>query len=721
MARMAKTDHEDNGYFSEVLKAGTRDRRRREWDKTHPLMPPKEAPQPRTSFGPVASPFITKDRIRFYEQYPVIKSEEPLRQPQSARRPARPRAVRKGPPPGSQTARHMRQARASVPQTARRARNNVGPSAYSDMPAPNGPGAPRPAFSNTSTRMPGQFGSYLAKEEPSARPRHPSSGRGLMLSAERPSQGGHAALPTQIRSRGNESVTMSEHSALVGEAIDHKAEELHAVFWAKLQAETQKTRADASGKANRERQALQQVINNYQMKFEEIDHYFDEIKEAKRYIDALAKENAILRKLTMKATKIFQDKISQRQQQNVLVTKSVNSSSFEPDKDKLGKQLQLLQEHAKAKDDEVAFLEEELARYQREAAEFRARMEERVLAEAARAEAAAMRVQQALQTAKAHQIEQEENKSQVMDIQAKYKRKADLNRQVQNEIAETNAQIEGLELEKLAMHEKMEEAEYCYIDEVDKALVAHDVLVKEMTAKARPFYDHFKIVEGDFTICAQIHEVLKIDIVCRQCLDVLKEPTLLWPCGHTLCDKCQDVQRQCRECVGQKEAADLEKSEELQFDNEGHDKDTKNDYTNPLTGDNKAPETFKGQFYREPNALMDLIMAAYNTALANLKDTILNFNQASHSFLTVSRFEVFKRITGLGQQEYEQMFQAPQLKGTKGGQKRDRMNAQAREREKETQKRATYEAITSGAFGDTRDSETTDVESNAGNITKFSD
>ena len=49
---------------------------------------------------------------------------------------------------------------------------------------------------------------------------------------------------------------------------------------------------------------------------------------------------------------------------------------------------------------------------------------------------------------------------------------------------------------------------------------------------------------------AHADQSVAVDLACPSCLDVLRVPTLLWPCGHTFCPQCAAamLERNCGVC-----------------------------------------------------------------------------------------------------------------------------------------------------------------------------
>jgi chemotaxis protein histidine kinase CheA len=555
------------------------------------------------------------------------------------------------------------------------------------------------AFAASSTRLPGQHGSYLPREAFDVGMRTLGDERPNALSQALVLEGNRRQAPTAlIRSTHDTTlardVTVREHSRMVGEAIDGKADELYAIFWSKIQIEAAKAREEARRAAAKEREGLQQVIGSYQMKFEEIDHYFDEIKEAKRYIEALAKENSILRQLTKKATETFNVRLhigeADREDEAHKAAEEKAKTEYEAktslaEEERLSAQneehrrakglaaerrqsliaeqeaafldnedqMALLHQQLAAQEEEVRLLELEKEACRQEALESQLLLESRAREEREKADEA-----EALLKLAREAVEEEKRAAGADDLAVRETRAQ--SKSVQGEIRHEKEQLVALEMDTLDLEEECEaitdtlaETKGKFKGEVEKGIDNHEGLIKEISKAAGPFYDHFKMVEKELQQVSNIDDWLGIDIICGICLNTFKNPVIMWPCGHTLCQRCQGVEAECVECCVQRTETDLEDEDTGDL---GENADDTQAYTNPFMVHGDHSIDFDGTFYKGPNHLMELFLKGFQKAKSELEVTMKAFHIVSKLYLVVSRYEVFERITGLGEKEYSELY-----------------------------------------------------------------
>mmetsp|Transcript_38259 Transcript_38259/g.75339 ORF Transcript_38259/g.75339 Transcript_38259/m.75339 type:complete len:931 (+) Transcript_38259:45-2837(+) len=573
------------------------------------------------------TPFLCSDRVRFFEQFPVAPATQRPKSEGDGIDSYRRRTESRG----SRASSSESQQRPTGSQTARVSSKNP---QLNQRPA-----VPRPGFGAKTARHSENFGSYLEKALAAEKEIElkKMDMRMLQVKAHTNIHKQPVKLPAKIRtSRGNPTyVSIAEHAKLANEAINERSDRLYEVFKAKFKQETSAKRKEVVATYGRQRMALSKIISNYSVKFDEISHYFTEIRDAKTYIKALVRENQYFRALTIKAAKQFKTKIEDRD----LEEKLIEIAKFPAPK-----QLNILEKQVRKKMDEVEDLQNEFEELDKEHAVFKAQVQEKI---ATLQEQEAQANDQAEATKARHKHKLQEDQSSITQLQLLIKKSQDKSRKYLLDLEAVDNVLEVLLAEKLAAIQKFENFKTELDEIVENGIANHEQMLKSFAQMTEPFYQSYTqlaaLIQSYITTDTVVSDYLK----CKQCSKVLTKPILLWPCGHTICEAClpekgpepDDQFRvdDCHECLRK-----TDPRVEREFDDDS--------YRNPHQ--EKVP-MFRNKYYTAPNNRVAELLELYTNGQQVMNEMLEKLINASKPPEAIDKAKLFSTISTLGESLYK--------------------------------------------------------------------
>jgi len=401
-----------------------------------------------------------------------------------------------------------------------------GAGATTDLPpflSPATAAQPRGASGSTSTHLTTTTGGRQAlggrilegSASHSHRWTHVTSGSGQVLSND------------DVPGAEQESLTMGEHCALVNEALAHKTSELLRAYRSKLGREAALLAEDFYFAASAERAELTSLIDGYHAKLSSLSTQFESLASTRARVHKLRLSNASLRLLNLDAARNYDARLGDMRLEVALLSEEVHATP--------GQQVTGLEKAIAAKETERRQLEREVAQAQADVAEQRPRLEA-ALAAALEQKASLSEQLRSFEARKAQDYASQ--REEIAALQDRIGKQVLANTGLQAQLDKRKRSNAALQAALDETRRSLDAARGAYDAEVGSGLRALDALHADLQSKSQAFLAQFLAVQAATELCAALDQRVKVDLLCRTCMQLLEDPVILWPCGHTLCRRC---------------------------------------------------------------------------------------------------------------------------------------------------------------------------------------
>ena len=452
---------------------------------------------------------------------------------------------------------------------------------------------------------------------------------------------------------GPESISMADHIRLVNEALSAKTGELLAIYRSKLAREAAHLDSDYYFSSSAARQDLQRVISTYHSKLSEISSQFDSLSSQRQRIHKLKLANASLRVFNLDMARNFDAELtdmkleveimSEQNQAMMAAANAEGGASGTTDGERPStasgspslpahplSQIALLERHIASKDLERRGLEKSLAATRREIEDHKPKLEAALASSLEHTQELSSKLEK---FAAAKEEDFTAQRSQIKELQASVAHRIQSNTALQIQVESLRKRGVVLAQKQAATEAQLAAARASYDAEVNKGVSALHALQSELTTKSQSLSSQFRLIQDATELLAGIDDHLRVDLVCRACLNVLRDPRILWPCGHTICEGCilreesvdpvtgeRDVRLTCAECKsafdhpshtsgggggrsgnGHARSGSTTSISTTATDDEGHL------FPNPFFD---PPPNWNGRFYAAQNKVVEKILAA---------------------------------------------------------------------------------------------------------------
>jgi hypothetical protein len=439
--------------------------------------------------------------------------------------------------------------------------------------------------------------------------------------------------------------------------------------------------------ASSERRELQNLIEGYRTKLEQVSAQFNSLGFTRARTHKLRLANASLRLFNLDAARNYDASLSDMRLEVKLLAEQVSGTSQ-------AAQVAGLESAIAAKESERRQLESEVSQAKTDVAEQRPRLE------AALKSALEQKESLSNQLRSFEQRKEQDYAAQRRDIAALQERigaQVLTNTSLQGQVDKRKRSNAALQAALQETRASLEAARKAYDAEVGAGLAALEGLQSDLRLKSRGFLQQFLQLQTSTEICANIDARVGMDLLCRTCMQLLEDPVILWPCGHTLCRKCVGTTETlgalvpplppgapqglvCTECAHNfhnPPAVDEDDDDDIDDDDEEADAQSIGGRSSVrrqhrlrrrrgATGNNNGeggggaedvsfpnpyidpPPNFRGVFYAARNVLLDRLLGAYKAASKQLANMLPRFEQMSLSV------DVFARYNAQQQQQQQQ-------------------------------------------------------------------
>ncbi len=530
--------------------------------------------------------------------------------------------------------------------------------------------------------------------------------------------GGVGEIPHLLSgsSSGNsgDSLTMGEHCALVNEALAARTSDLLRAYRSKLGAEAALLQKDFYFASSAERLELQRLIEGYHSKLSSISNQFSTLSSTRSRIHKLRLHNASLRLFNLDAARNYDASLSDMRFEVDLLAQQVHKSPLD--------QLAGLENAIACKENERRSLEKEVAQAKIDVTAQRPRLEQ-ALAESLQHKATLQSQLESFERGKEEDYSRQ--RSEIAALQERIQNQVATNLSLQSAVEKKRKANALLHTALESTRSSLDSARAAYENEVSSGVRALESLQTDLRSKTAAFNRQFLLVQTGTEICSALDARVRIDLICRSCMQLLDDPQVMWPCGHTLCRKCVLVldagspelltlpsgtpagSLVCTECSynfhnplpmsgensdGEEEAEDsvvlgggrrrssmhtggghngsssISSSLQHQSGSSSGSGGEDVQFPNPYFD---SPPHFHGVFYAAPNKLLARMVAGYKSSVGKLQTMMPHFEQLSQSV------DVFARY---GTQTHQANQQAAAAAGADGNTRLKQLLAEAERR-----------------------------------------
>lgn len=323
-------------------------------------------------------------------------------------------------------------------------------------------------------------------------------------------------------------IAFDQHRQIFRSALAQQEMVLRGIFKAKAEAESKRLDAQAKDNLSAQKDALEVVIKNYQIKFEEIICYFEELRQSQAYLDRLNSEIEVL-----EAQNAFWNKTKQGLRADLKLEQDLALHAASPDT-----QLSILTNAIREKQGQVTALQDDLETLMRERFVAGPLIEEKLREEIQKQHAAFSYIE-SFQAEADHDIERLE-----MDLAHETAElvsvKTDTER-TQARLDRKRFRLKDAEAELVKALNMLTQAQAEMTQTVaastKRVLADHDGRLGKLTHVRRLLNIIGSAAREARTCMEELREASWCP-VCRNPYSEATEPYLFWPCGHTTCAHC---------------------------------------------------------------------------------------------------------------------------------------------------------------------------------------